>query len=353
MRKIFLSVLLASAAFGFASAEKYAEIDGLWYWMDAGTQIAKPCKATQVWPVPEGMTFDDLSNTVYAGDVVIPASFEYDGTTYQVTEIFSSCFADAKVTSVTLPESILVLGQSSFARTTELTELVIPNSVTTINAQAFMSSGLKTLTLGSGVESVGMMSFMSCKSLTDMYVLSTTPPTLGGYNFNMTTTSQMTLHVPADALEAYKGSDWAKNFAQVVAMENGGGDVEVTGITLDRTSYIGIPGETFTLNATVEPEDATDKTVEWSTSDESVATVADGLVTLVADGNATITAKCGEFTVTCSVIVDSTNVGIEAIEAGDDVKARYFNLQGIEVINPAEGQMVIERKGDKVHKMVF
>ena len=64
MRKIFLSVLLASAAFGFASAEKYAEIDGLWYWMDAGTQIAKPCKATQVWPVPEGMTYDDLSNTV-------------------------------------------------------------------------------------------------------------------------------------------------------------------------------------------------------------------------------------------------------------------------------------------------
>ena len=101
------------------------------------------------------------------------------------------------------------------------------------------------------------------------------------------------------------------------------------------------------LNATVEPEDATDKTVEWSTSDESVATVADGLVTLVADGNATITAKCGEFTVTCSVIVDSTNVGIEAIEAGDDVKARYFNLQGIEVINPAEGRMVIERKGTK------
>ena len=47
------------------------------------------------------------------------------------------------------------------------------------------------------------------------------------------------------------------------------------------------------------------------------------------------------------------NVGIEAIEAGDDVKARYFNLQGIEVINPAEGQMVIERKGDKVRKMVF
>ncbi len=78
-----------------------------------------------------------------------------------------------------------------------------------------------------------------------------------------------------------------------------------------------------------------------------MATVADGLVTLVADGNATITAKCGEFTVTCSVIVDSTNVGIEAIEAGDDVKARYFNLQGIEVINPAEGQMVIERKGTK------
>ena len=53
-------------------------------------------------------------------------------------------------------------------------------------------------------------------------------------------------------------------------------------------------GQTLLLEATVLPEDATDKTVSWSTDNASVATVAqDGTVTAVAQGTATITAAAG------------------------------------------------------------
>ena len=79
--------------------------------------------------------------------------------------------------------------------------------------------------------------------------------------------------------------------------------IVVTGITLDRTSVELTEGETTTLVATVAPDDATVKMVAWSTSDETIATVADGAVTAVKAGTATITAKAGDKKATCTVTV--------------------------------------------------
>ena len=67
----------------------------------------------------------------------------------------------------------------------------------------------------------------------------------------------------------------------------------VSRVVLDKEALDLIEGDTFTLTATVEPDYATDQTVTWSTSDASVATVADGLVTAIAEGTATISATAG------------------------------------------------------------
>ena len=74
-------------------------------------------------------------------------------------------------------------------------------------------------------------------------------------------------------------------------------------VILDRTSVELTEGETTTLVATVAPDDATVKMVAWSTSDETIATVADGAVTAVKAGTATITAKAGDKKATCTVTV--------------------------------------------------
>ncbi len=66
--------------------------------------------------------------------------------------------------------------------------------------------------------------------------------------------------------------------------------IPVTGISLDISEKELIEGEAFTLNATVAPENATNKNVIWRSTDEAVATVIDGVVTAKKAGNATIMA---------------------------------------------------------------
>ena len=90
--------------------------------------------------------------------------------------------------------------------------------------------------------------------------------------------------------------------------------VSVTSITLDKTSLALTEQETFQLTATVKPDNATDKTVTWSTSNAAIATVSNnGLVTAVAEGSATITAKAGDKTATCTVTVAKKVIDVSSI----------------------------------------
>lgn len=89
--------------------------------------------------------------------------------------------------------------------------------------------------------------------------------------------------------------------------------VAVTGVTLDKKTAELKVGESATLKATVNPSDATDKSVTWSSSDEKVATVTNGTVKAVAAGTATITVttKDGGFTATCEVTVKADETDTE------------------------------------------
>ena len=86
--------------------------------------------------------------------------------------------------------------------------------------------------------------------------------------------------------------------------------VPVTKLTLSDTDVNVEQNKTVTLTAAIEPDNATDKTVTWSSSNASVATVEGGVVTAVAPGTATITATAGVVSATCKVTVTSTLTAI-------------------------------------------
>ena len=90
--------------------------------------------------------------------------------------------------------------------------------------------------------------------------------------------------------------------------------VPVASIGLDRTSVTLEENQRTRLVATVSPGDATDKTVTWSTSDPSVATVdQEGWVSAVKEGNATITAKAGAQSAKCTVIVQNKVIPVTSV----------------------------------------
>jgi len=82
--------------------------------------------------------------------------------------------------------------------------------------------------------------------------------------------------------------------------------IPVESVTVTPTTLNLTVGDTKTLTAAVLPDNATDKTVEWYSSNEEVATVNEnGKVTAVAEGSATITAAAGEQTAECEVTVSA------------------------------------------------
>lgn len=89
--------------------------------------------------------------------------------------------------------------------------------------------------------------------------------------------------------------------------------VDVISVSLDKTSLTLEEGSSQTLSAKVSPENATDKTVVWSSSNTAVATVASGTVTAVSVGTAVITAKSGNKSATCNVTVNKKVIPVTSV----------------------------------------
>ena len=97
--------------------------------------------------------------------------------------------------------------------------------------------------------------------------------------------------------------------------------ISVTGLNISSTSMSLLIGENAQLSVEVLPADATDKSVVWSSSDESIATVAtDGTVTAVSKGTATITvvSNDGNFSKTCEVTIDENKTVVENLIVNGD-----------------------------------
>ncbi len=112
-----------------------------------------------------------------------------------------------------------------------------------------------------------------------------------------------------------------------VSITFGSAPTYATGISLNKTSTSIQRGNTETLTATVTPNNATDRTVTWSTSNPSVVTVSSGgVVTAVGIGTATITATTN----------DGTN-----LSASCTVTVYWFTVTGV-TVTPATATVLVD-----------
>ena len=118
------------------------------------------------------------------------------------------------------------------------------------------------------------------------------------------------------------------SYAYITVIESDESEVEVVSITLNLTSNVIRVGENFQLTANVAPDNATDKTILWESSDNNVATVTDdGFVTGIAVGSAEIKATCGDVSATCYVTV-MEEAGIESIIDNPEAIVSVYTMEG-------------------------
>ncbi len=104
--------------------------------------------------------------------------------------------------------------------------------------------------------------------------------------------------------------------------------VQVTGISLDKTTLNLTVGKTAALTATISPGNATNKGVTWTSAEENVATVENGKITAKSAGTTYIIAasKDGGFVATCKVIVNEPSADTEYYVASSNDKCNGFPM---------------------------
>lgn len=124
-------------------------------------------------------------------------------------------------------------------------------------------------------------------------------------------------------------SDGSGKYGTCAVTVSAADPIKVSGISLNYSSLSLVKGRTRLLRATITPSNATDKTVTWTSSNSSVATVSsDGNVTAVERGTATITCKANDGSgvqATCDVTVASVeDYSYFTAKTVEGVEVKYY-----------------------------
>lgn len=200
LRSWLSGLIVAAVGLSAEAANPEALVGDIYYSFDAASKTAKV--ESKAYGIME----------FYSGDVVVPATVDYNGVTYTVTGVGQYAFSDydEDLTSVTLPNTIISLDSYSFDGTV-LTELTLPESVETIGANAFEYSALKKITFGSNLKSIDGNCFLQCSDLREVTIGAVTPPSIAANTFPTALRGNITLTVPQASIEAYKASaNWSE-----------------------------------------------------------------------------------------------------------------------------------------------
>ena len=295
---------------------------------------------------PDSMKY--LSQNAFEGCVNLKKVKLSKGMISNITMFsFYNCEA---LESIIIPEGVKAIDQYAFSGASNLKSITIPKSLTTIKAMAFNNcNNLETIYyMGTSdewdniiIESDGNddVFYADVEMCTLVESVSIEPKEL-----SMTVGEQKSINatvLPKDATN--KSVFWESSDENIVVVDNGDlrakgigsatitvtteeGEytdtcevtvlpVNVTGIDIDKLEINITEGQTATITATVLPENATDKTIIWSSVNEDIATVENGIVTGKTVGSTVVLAKSndGGFSKYCVVTVSKKYIPVAEI----------------------------------------
>ncbi len=269
-----------------------------------------------------GTTSLNATYPSYSGSLTIPSTVNYKGRILSVTGIGNYAFLNCtELKSLSLPSSITqineVLVSSNYDCYAGAFDYCSIENFTAGNAYvlqmfnqsyAYSSGGktkdnLKNLVLAedfSGTIGVDYSNYNKLLSIRSNVL--DVPAFSDGSHFTNEQYLNAEVLVPEKSFSNYQSADVWKSFWDLKAMKS------VTSITLNETSVILEPKQTIQLVHTVLPLDAFDASVEWSSSNPTVASVdSNGLVTAITKGDAMIYVSSvdgSKVSAQCSVHVD-------------------------------------------------
>lgn len=228
------------------------------------------------------------------GKVVIPSSV--DG--YPVLSIARYAFKNAPISEVVISEGVQEVGISAFEGCESLKKVSLPNTMLFLDQAAFYGTGLEDITVPSSVLGVGESALYGVK-LNSIVFEGNAPEVL--YNSFLNLWSNTVINCYSNTT-GWNTENWTSLNLNVI--QNGEPPVvEATSVSVSPASVTLDEGGSATVTATVEPSDATDKTITWASADPSIATVSNGVITGVKAGSTTVTATCGNVSASVAVTV--------------------------------------------------
>lgn len=287
-----------------------------------------------------------------------------------VTDIGRGAFRECTMLKdIKLPDNITDIEYGAFWNCKELEKIKLPNKLINIDGYAFVyCTALKELTLSTNIKNIGEYAFYTCTALKDINyygdetnwenitIASGNTPLLSA-KINFVTVPKISINYSSISLEMGKTLElfvsaedeidisnitWSSSDTNIAVVDDMGvvtainaGDTVITAttgdginsvactikvlpiavesLTLDKTNINMYIGDTDKIVAKITPDNATNKSIVWESSDTDIVYVENGVVTAKKPGTAIITAKSGDGRYKAECIIEVTTIVISNI----------------------------------------
>ena len=163
------------------------------------------------------------------------------------------------------------------------TQLEIPDGVPQLNDKAFYNQPYELITIPQSVTWIGNNALSNVKNIT---IKAINPPTAFDNTFSNVNKTTAVLTVPKNRESAYRSAEYWKDFSNIQT-STFGQSIPATAVSLSQSEIRVEVGQSVQLTSTITPLNATDSFV-WSSANDNIASLADGLITAKAPGTVLI-----------------------------------------------------------------